>query len=82
MTDEVINVDATPPDEPVVRVDHARGLGYCARGMRLFFATHGLDWDTFLQKGYPASTIEATGDAMAQAVADVARREHQQGGEQ
>ncbi len=79
--DDVINGDATPPDDPIVRLEHARALGYCARGMRYFCATNGLDWETFLQTGYAASTIEATGDAMAQAVAALAR-EQQQGGEQ
>jgi hypothetical protein len=59
--------------EAIVTVEHCRALGYCARGMRAFFAQHGLDWQAFRAAGLPASTIEATGDAMAQRVAALAR---------
>jgi hypothetical protein len=64
--------------EPIVTLEHCRALGYCARGMRAFFEQHGLDWQAFRAGGLPASTIEATGDAMAQRAAALAR-ERQQG---
>lgn len=63
--------------EPVVTLEHCRALGYCARGMRAFFAQHGLDWAAFRAAGLPASTIEATGDAMAQRAAALARQQKQ-----
>lgn len=59
-----------------VTVTHAdmRALDYCNRGARQWFARHGLDWATFISAGLPAAQLLATGDAMAQAVVDVARR--------
>lgn len=50
-----------------------RSLKYCSRGVRDFFKRHELDYSDFLKNGIPASTLEATGDAMAKAVAEVAR---------
>ena len=66
---------------PVVTLAHCRSLGYCARGMRDFFARHGLDWQAFRERGLPADEIEATGDAMAARAAALARSSAQ-GGDQ
>ena len=65
--------EVTDMTDPIVTVAHCRTLGYCARGMRAFFARHSLDWDEFRHNGSPASKIEATGDAMAIAAASLAR---------
>lgn len=67
-------------NDPIVTVEHCRALGYCARGMRAFFARYGLNWDAFRQGGAPASEIEATGDAMAMAAANLAREDAKRGG--
>lgn len=40
----------------------------------MWFSRHGLDYTQFLNHGYPASVIEATGDALGKLVADVARK--------
>ena len=45
----------------------------CSRGARAFFQRHGLDWEKFRHEGLPAEVIEATGDAMALQVVEVAR---------
>lgn len=45
----------------------------CSRGTRAFFERHGLDWNAFLHEGIPGSKLEATGDAMAKRVVEVAR---------
>lgn len=66
--------------DPIVTLEHCRSLGYCARGLRAFFARHGLNWDAFRVEGAPASQIEATGDAMAMAAARLAREDAQRGG--
>lgn len=60
-----------------VHFRHAKsaGLGYCSRGMRLFFRRHGLDYAAFLRGGVPAAALLATGDAMARRVVDVAEAE-------
>lgn len=47
--------------------------------MRAFFARHGINWDDFRSNGVSASTLEATGDAMAIAVAKLARDESGKG---
>ena len=61
-------------NEPLmVRVEHARALGYCSRGMRAFAARHGLDWGRFVHEGIPAEELEATGDHMALQVVEKAR---------
>lgn len=68
-------------DEPIVTVTHCKSLGYCARGMRAFFAQHGLDWQAFRDVGLPASVIEGTGDAMAIRAAALARETARRGDE-
>lgn len=61
--------------EPIVTLEHCRRLGYCAKGMRAFFAERGMDWQTFMECGLPAEVIEATGDDMAIQAAALARNE-------
>lgn len=50
-----------------------RAVRMCSGGAREFFKRHNLDWNTFLKEGLPAEVIEATGDAMALQVVEVAR---------
>lgn len=57
----------------MVKMEHVRAARMCSRGARAFFVRHGLDWERFLREGLPAEQIEATGDAMAIKVAEVAR---------
>lgn len=75
----MIDPRVTESLDAIVRLEHCRALGYCARGMREFFARHGLDWQAFRERGLPASEIEATGDGMAQRAAALAREEQQKG---
>lgn len=49
----------------------------CSRGARMFFERYGLDWSEFLKHGIPADQLEATGDAMALKVVEVARGRQQ-----
>lgn len=61
--------------EPViVTMRHIRAASMCSRGARGFFERHGLDWSAFLREGIAAETLEATGDANALKVCEVARR--------
>lgn len=59
-----------------LHVTHAdmRALGYCNRGAREWLARHRLDWSRFLAEGLPAAALLATGDSLAEAVVEVARR--------
>lgn len=61
----------------LVKMEHVRAAKMCSRGARSFFQRHGLDWQTFLKEGLDAEIIEATGDAMALKVAEVARGRQQ-----
>jgi hypothetical protein len=61
--------------EPLVTLAHVRALNYCSRGLRAFFLSKGLDWNTFRTTGLPADVIEATGDDMAIKAAALARQE-------
>lgn len=61
--------------DPLVTIEHVRQAQLCARGARQWFTRHGLDYAQFLNHGYPASVIEATGDALGCRVAEVARIE-------
>ena len=49
----------------MARLEHARQLGYCARGMRRWFAAHGIAWSTFIEEGVSVHWLRATGDLMA-----------------
>ena len=66
--------------EPIVTMAHARACGFCAKGVREFFAQHAeLDLHTFCRDGLPASTLEATGDALALEAATLARQDADDG---
>lgn len=50
-----------------------RAAKMCSRGARVFCARNGLDWAEFIKHGLDAKVIEATGDAMAKQLVEVAR---------
>lgn len=50
-----------------------RGAGMCSKGARQFFKRHRLSWPEFLKAGVDVEKVEATGDAMALRVIEVAR---------
>jgi hypothetical protein len=58
--------------EVIARLEHARALGYCARGMRRWFEGRDYTWAEFVERGVPADWLRATGDAMAIRVAEEA----------
>lgn len=62
-------------EKVIVRIEHLRELRYCARGVRAFFARHGLDYVEFLKRGIDAETLlhASNNDAMALAAVEVAR---------
>lgn len=60
-----------------VTMQDIRSARMCSSGAREFFKKHNLDWLTFLKEGLPVEQIEATGDAMALEVAEVARGQKQ-----
>ncbi len=48
--------------------------GYCRGQSREWFRRHGLDWRDFVRNGIAAETLEATGDGLALALVDWARK--------
>jgi hypothetical protein len=59
----------------MARLEHARKLGYCARGMRRWFEGREHCWQEFITTGVPVAWLRATGDEMAITVAEQAERE-------
>jgi len=62
----------------IIRIDDMRRAGHCVRGVRGWFATHGLDFRDFLENGIEADQLVATGDALAERVVKLA--EERRGG--
>lgn len=57
-------------------VPFAGKKGYCARVSRQWAAAHGLDWLDFVRNGIAAEKLLATGDPMALALVEHARKRH------
>jgi hypothetical protein len=64
----------------IVQFKHIRAAKLCARGARAWFSKYGFSWDEFVAKGKSADELEATGDALAFRVTEIARREASRGG--
>ncbi len=61
-------------DDVLVLFEHIHAAGFCSRGGRPWFARHGLDWGRMVIDGIPASVLDATGDALAHKVTEIARK--------
>lgn len=57
----------------IITLQDMRSLKYCARGARSFLLRHDLSWTEFLDHGISSDVLEATGDAMALKLVEVAR---------
>lgn len=64
-----------PRGSVVVKMEHCRKAGYCARGVRVLSERHGLDYTKFLRDGIDSEELLAiTGeDAMVLAAVEAAR---------
>jgi hypothetical protein len=51
-----------------ITVADFRRHGYCASGVRAFYARHDLDYSELLREGTPVESLRETGDGMALAV--------------
>lgn len=60
-------------DEVVVKLKHLRPAGFCVEGAIAFTKRYGIDWNLFKRQGLPASRLEATGNALARKLVEVAR---------
>jgi hypothetical protein len=61
--------------EPLAHIRHAKILKYCSKGLRKFFAEHGLDYLKFVREGIPEHLIWDTGDEQARRIVIEARKE-------
>lgn len=53
----------------------AAGIDYCNTGARIWFEHHKLSWSDFINNGIAAEILIDTGDALALAVVEEAKRE-------
>ena len=59
-----------------VRIEHARHLGYCAKGMRLWCEEQGLDYMVFVNEGFDVSVFDNfKDDIMINALIEEAQHE-------
>jgi hypothetical protein len=54
---------------------HLRAANMCNREPRIFCQRQGWSWQEFLEHGFTAEQLEATGDPMAIRVAAIARQD-------
>ncbi len=66
-------------EEPRVFPRHLRQARLCSRGAREWFKLHDLSFHDFTTIGIPVSAAEATGDAFAITLAELARKEASDG---
>lgn len=62
----------------MITIADVRRSQHCVRGARLWFESHGFDFQDFLRHGMPAERLLATNDALAIQVVQqtMERREH------
>lgn len=57
-----------------VYLSDTKGTGYCVDGQRRFFEAHRLDWRLYVREGVTFEELERTGDAIALAMIERAKR--------
>ena len=60
----------------IIRIEDARALGYCSKGMRLFCKKYNINYLAFAQNGIEDSVLLETNDAMAIKVVEKAEEIH------
>lgn len=58
----------------IITLDHARRMGYCSSGIRLFAKKYKLDLREFCHNGIDESVLISTGDEMAIAIVEEAKK--------
>lgn len=48
-----------------VTIEHTRACGYCRKGVKKYFDSIGIDWQTFIKEGVPEEVLLQTNNAMA-----------------
>lgn len=64
----------------IIRMPDIRRALMCGRGTAGWFRLRGLDYDRFLNEGFPIEELEAIDCDMARQVCETARRHHAQKG--
>ncbi len=62
-------------DNVRVTMTHIRSLKLCARGVRDWYAAHGLDYNELVMEGTPVEVLMAVDDSYATKACDVALAE-------
>ena len=61
-------VDKSQENPGMIYMADVTAAGFCARGSRRWFESHGFDFRDFLRDGLPCETLLQTGDEMAKKV--------------
>jgi len=56
-----------------IKLEHARALGYCTRGVRVFGKKHKLDLTDFLKNGIDEEILAKLNDDMSNKMIEVAK---------
>lgn len=67
-------------DDVIVTMRHIRAAGMCNKEPRLFCSQQGWSWQEFIDHGFPASKLLATGNPMALRVVEAARKDRAENG--
>lgn len=57
----------------VITARELQANGFCAHGVKLWFAQYGLDFKDYVKNGIPASVLLATGDALGERAVESVR---------
>ncbi len=57
-----------------IHISDARASGYCAVGIKQWFAAHDLDFRDFLKNGIEATELQRVGDELSRKVIAEAQR--------
>lgn len=62
-------------DEPMITMELARRINYCARGSERLMERYGIDVHDFLKNGYPAREALKINNVLVQKIARIAIEE-------
>jgi len=63
----------------LITITHARQLGYCSSGIRLFCAKNNLDFIQFIKVGFEVEILEQFDDSMIIDLINLAKKELKNG---
>ena len=59
----------------IIKIQHARTLGYCLKGVKKVIEKHNLDWKMFVKEGLPEEQLKDIDDAMIKKAIELAKKD-------